>query len=116
GAKLDALADAAGQKVVQKTGVSRGASDVDPALLKAVFDMPHPAKDADARALVPLAAGHYAMVVLSAVKPGDMSKVPAQAQDLLRQQMARAFGDADLDAFISTLRHGAKIQTAPQRL
>ncbi|HLI19142.1 MAG TPA: peptidylprolyl isomerase, partial [Rhodanobacteraceae bacterium] len=116
GAKLDALAQAAGQKVEQKTGVLRNASDVDPELLKAVFNLAHPAKGADTRALVPLAKGHYALVVLSAVKPGDPSKVPAEAQGFLREQMARSFGDADLQAFIAVLRKHSKIETAPQRL
>lgn len=116
GTKLDALAQAAGQKVEQKTGVLRNASDVDPELLKAVFNLAHPAKGADTRALVPLAKGHYALVVLSAVKPGDPSKVPAEAQGFLREQMARSFGDADLQAFIAVLRKHSKIETAPQRL
>ncbi|WP_289445562.1 hypothetical protein, partial [Klebsiella pneumoniae] len=70
----------------------------------------------DAHALVPLKAGHYALVALTAVKPGDASKVPAEAQGFLREQMARAYGDADLQAFLAVLRRQAKIETAPQRL
>ena len=116
GAKLDALAVAAGQKLEQKTGVQRNTEGIDPDLLKAVFEMAHPAAGADTRALVPLAKGHYALVVLSAVKPGDPSKVPAEARGVLREQMARAFGDADLQGFLAALRRAAKIETAPQRL
>lgn len=116
GAKLDALAGAAGQKVEQKTDVQRNAQGIDPNLLKAVFEMAHPAGGSDTRALVPLAKGHYAIVVLSAVKPGDPSKVPAEAHGFLQEQMARAFGDADLQGFLATLRKEAKIEVAPQRL
>ncbi|HEX7370588.1 MAG TPA: SurA N-terminal domain-containing protein [Rhodanobacteraceae bacterium] len=116
GTKLDALAQAAGQKVQQQSGALRNAQDVDPDLLEAVFKMPHPAKGADSQALVPLKNGHFALVSLTAVKPGDASKVPAQAQGFLREQMARAFGNADLGAFIHVLREHAKITTAPQRL
>jgi peptidyl-prolyl cis-trans isomerase D len=116
GIKLDALAQAADQKVEQKTGVLRTATDIDPDLLKAVFKMAHPAKDSDTRALVPLKNGHYALVTLTAVKPGDPSKVPAEAQSFLREQMARALGRAELDGFVAVLRKQAEIETAPQRL
>jgi len=116
GEKLDALAAAAGQQVQQKTDVSRNEASLDPELLDAVFKLAHPAKDADTRALVPLAKGHYALVVLSGVKPGDGSKIPEQAQGFLREQMARAFGAADLDGLMDALRKGAKIETAPDRM
>jgi peptidyl-prolyl cis-trans isomerase D len=116
GEKLDTLAQAAGQTVQQKTDVMRNAADLDPELLKAVFEMAHPAKDAETRALVPMDKGRYALVVLGAVKPGDPSKVPAEAQGFLREQMARAYGAADIEAFLDVLRSKAKIETAPQRL
>lgn len=116
GEKLDALAQAAGQTVQQKTGVLRNTTDLDPDLLKAVFEMAQPAKDAATRALVPMPKGRYALVVLSAVKPGDPSKVPAEAQGFLREQMARAYGAADIEGFLDVLRSQAKIETAPQRL
>jgi peptidyl-prolyl cis-trans isomerase D len=102
--------------VQQKTGVTRNAADLDPDLLKAVFEMAHPAKGADTRALVPMEKGRYALVVLSAVKPGDSSKVPAEAEGFLRQQMARAYGAAEFEAFLDVLRSKARIETAPQRL
>ena len=116
GAKLDALAQAAGQKVQQETGAMRDARNVDPDLLKAVFEMAHPGKGAGTQGLVPLKGGHYALVDLTAVKPGDVATVPAEAQGFLRQQMARAYGEADLQGFIDALRKHAKIETAPQRL
>ena len=116
GEKLDALAQAAGQTVQEKTGVMRNAADLDPDLLKAVFEMEHPAKGAETSALVPMQKGRYALVVLGAVTPGDPSKVPAEAQGFLREQMARAYGAADIEAFLDVLRSKAKIETAPQRL
>jgi peptidyl-prolyl cis-trans isomerase D len=116
GAQLDALAQASGQKVQQETGVLRNAENVDPDLLKAVFELAHPAKGAGTHALVPLKGGHFALVDLTAVKPGDTSKVPSEAQGFLRQQMAQAVGEADLQGFLEVLRKQAKIETAPQRL
>ncbi|HEY9110759.1 MAG TPA: SurA N-terminal domain-containing protein [Rhodanobacteraceae bacterium] len=116
GEKLDALAQAAGQTVQQKTGVMRNAADLDPDLLKAVFEMADPARNSATRALVPLEKGRYALVVLSAVTPGDPSKVPAEAQGFLREQMARAYGGAEFQAFLDVLRSHAKIEKAPQRL
>ncbi|HET7929856.1 MAG TPA: SurA N-terminal domain-containing protein [Rhodanobacteraceae bacterium] len=116
GTKLDALATAAGQAVQQKTGVMRNDTTIDQELLQAVFKLQHPAKDAATRALVPLANGHFALVVLSAVKPGDPSKVPAEAQTFLREQMARAFGMLDVIDYVDVLRKNTKVETAPQRL
>lgn len=116
GTKLDALATVAGQAVQQKTGVMRNDTTVDPELLTAVFKLQHPAKGAVTRALVPLANGHFALVVLSEVKPGDPSKVPAEALGFLREQMARAFGSLDVMGYVDVLRKNAKIETAPQRL
>lgn len=116
GTALDALAQTAGQKVQQKTEVLRNAQDMGPDLLHAVFKLAHPAKNGDTKALVPMGKGHYALVVLSAVKPGDSSKVPAEAQGFLREQMARAYGNADIEAFLDVLRKQSKIEVAKQRL
>jgi peptidyl-prolyl cis-trans isomerase D len=116
GTKLDALAQAAGQTVKQETGVLRNAQGLDPALLKSVFTLAHPAQGAVTQALVPLKDGHFALVSLTAVKPGDPATVPAEAHTFLREQMARAFGGADLEAFIAELRKHAKIEVEPQRL
>lgn len=116
GTKLDALATASGQPLQQKTGVMRNDTSVDPELLQAVFKLAHPAKDGVTRALVPLDKGHFALVVLSAVKPGDTSKVPAEAMTLLREQMAQASGAIDTIGFVRTLRKNTKVETAPQRL
>ncbi len=116
GTALDALATADSQKVQHEKGITRNDTAVDPKLLEAVFKLPHPAKDKPTRALVPLEKGHYALVVLSAVKPGDPSKVPAEAHAFLREQMARAYGSMDIEGFLKALRKGVKIETAPERL
>ncbi|HJP97211.1 MAG TPA: SurA N-terminal domain-containing protein [Rhodanobacteraceae bacterium] len=116
GTALDVLAKAAGQKVHQETGVVRNAQNVDADLLKAVFKLAHPAKGGDTNALVPMEKGHYALVTLTAVRPGDPSKVPDEAQQFLREQMARAYGNADIQEFIDLLRSHSKIEVAKQRL
>ncbi|HET9819694.1 MAG TPA: SurA N-terminal domain-containing protein [Rhodanobacteraceae bacterium] len=116
GTPLDAVAQQTGQSVQQKTGVVRSAQDVDPDLLKAVFELAHPAKGADTKALVPMEKGHYALVLLKAVKPGDPSAVPEQALGFLREQMGRAYGDADMQAYLDVLRKQSKIEIAAQRL
>ncbi len=116
GATLASLAAAAGQAVQAEPGVMRNAQQVDPALLQAVFKLAQPAKGADTHALVPLADGHYALVSLTAVKPGDVTKVPKEALAFLHQQMARSFGAAGIQGFIDVLRAHSKVQTAPERL
>jgi len=116
GSTLDALAKEAGQSVQQKTGVLRRAEDVDPGLLEAVFKLAHPSKGGGTKALVPMEKGHYALVVLNSVEPGDPSKIPQEAQQFLREQMARAYGNADIQEFLDILRSQSKIEIAKQRL
>jgi peptidyl-prolyl cis-trans isomerase D len=116
GSALEDLAKAEGQSVHQETGVQRNAQNVDPDLLKAVFKMAHPAKEGDTKALVPLDKGHYAVVSLTAVKPGDASKIPDEAKQFLREQMARAYGNADIQEFLDILRSHSKIEVAKQRM
>jgi peptidyl-prolyl cis-trans isomerase D len=116
GTSLDTLAKAAGQDVQQKSGVIRNAQGIDPDLVTAVFKLAHPAKGAETKALVPMENGHYALVVLHSVTPGDPSTVPQEAQAFLREQMARAYGGADMQEFIDILRDHAKIELAKQRL
>lgn len=116
GATLAALAPAGGPTVQQQTDVMRNAEGLSPALLKAVFEMPHPAKGGDTKALVPMDNGHFALVSLESVTPGDLAKVPPDAQAAVRQQMAQSIGNMELEAFIEVLRRQAKIETAPQRL
>ncbi|HET7610547.1 MAG TPA: SurA N-terminal domain-containing protein [Rhodanobacteraceae bacterium] len=116
GASLDALAKEAGQDVQQKSGVIRNAQGIDQDLVTAVFKLAHPPKGGDTKALVPMENGHYALVVLHSVTPGDPSTVPQEAQAFLREQMARAYGSADMQEFIDILRDHAKIELAKQRL
>lgn len=116
GSALQDLAKAEGQSVHQETGVQRNAQNVDPDVLKAVFKLAHPAKGGDTEALVPLDKGHYALVSLTAVKPGDPSKIPDEAQQFLREQMARAYGNADIQEFLDILRNHSKIEVAKQRM
>lgn len=67
-------------------------------------------------ALVPLKCGRFSLVTSPFVKPGDPAGVPAEARMFLREQMTRALGGADLEAFVAELRRHAKIEMEPQRL
>ena len=116
GATLDALAQAAGQAVQSQANLMRNAQGIAPALVKAVFEMPAPAKGGDSKVLVPMEKGHYALVSLESVTPGDSSKAPAEAQAFLRQQMAQSVGNMEINAFLDVLRRQGKIATASQRL
>jgi hypothetical protein len=53
---------------------------------------------------------------LNSVEPGDASKIPEEAQQFLREQMARAYGNADIQEFLDILRSQSKIEIAKQRL
>jgi peptidyl-prolyl cis-trans isomerase D len=113
---LDAVAKSAGQQVKQASTVQRTSSAYDPELLRAVFGMAPPVKGKDTRALVPLPKGRYALVVLTAVHPGELSAAPKQEKDILRGQMAQVIGLQDIDGLLASLRAHAKIEVAKDRL
>ena len=79
-------------------------------LLKQAFLMPHPAAGKSQFAAVDMQDGTFALLAVDKVQDGDLSKVPPEEHDALRQQMAQAYGAEATRELIEQLRAKTKIQ------
>ncbi len=115
GEHLATLAKATGRPLRRVSAATRRSSGLDPKLLASVFKLARPTAKRPTRALIPLGDGTYALVVLRAVNPGDVAKVPVAARSFLRQEMTEAQGAADVAAFLGALRSAGRVEVAAQR-
>lgn len=79
-------------------------------LLKQAFLMPHPLVGKSQFAAVDMGDGTFALLAVDKVQDGDLSKVPPEERDALRQQMAQAYGAEATSELIDQLRAKTKIQ------
>ncbi len=79
-------------------------------LLKQAFLMPHPLAGKSQFAAVDMGDGTFALLAVDKVQDGDLSKVPPEERDALRQQMAQAYGAEATSELIDQLRAKTKIQ------
>ena len=79
-------------------------------LLKQAFLMPHPAVGKSQYAAVDMQDGTFALLAVDKVQDGDLSKIPPEEHDALRQQMAQAYGAEATRELIDQLRAKTKIQ------
>lgn len=97
-------------------GVRRGQSGLAPALVQALFKMPHPGKDGHDFSLVDLGQGRYALVQLDAVHAGDLSGLKADERKQLAMQLAQMNAGEAMQEFIKVLRSHAKITLHKDRM
>ena len=116
GSSLDALAKSVGGNVKTIAVATPGTQGVDPTLLSAVFKLPAPAPKQRARSAVNLGQGRYALVEVTAVHPGDPSKLPAEQRAFLTTQIGQMQDAATTQAFLDALRRATTVQTAPDRM
>jgi len=79
-------------------------------LLKEAFLMPHPTAGKSQYAAVDMGDGTFALLAVDKVQDGDLSKVPPEERDALRQQMAQAYGAEATSELLDQLRAKTKIQ------
>ena len=116
GTGLDTLAKSVGASVQTANAATPSMPNLDPALLTAVFKLAAPAPGKSVPSAVDLGQGHYALVQLSAVHPGDVSKLPSGQREYIVSQLRQMQSGASVQAFLDALRRGTKIETAPNRM
>lgn len=79
-------------------------------LLKQAFLMPHPAAGKSQFATVDMGDSTFALLAVDKVQDGDLSKIPPEEHDALRQQMGQAYGAEATRELIDQLRAKSKIQ------
>jgi peptidyl-prolyl cis-trans isomerase D len=91
-------------------------SQVPAPLLTQAFLLPHPVADKPQLAMVDMQDGTFALLAVDKVQGGDLSKVPPEQRDSLRQQMAQAYGSETTRELVELLKANTKIKLNKARL
>ena len=112
GESMEAVANSLAGKVVSVSEAVRGRSVQVPApLLKQAFLLPHPTSAGKSQfAAVDMHDGTYALLAVDKVQGGDLSKVPADQRDALRQQMSQAYGSEASRELLEWLKSKTEIK------
>jgi len=115
GEPMSAVATSLGATVTSLSEATRQ-SQVPAPLLSQAFLLPHPATGKAEFAAVDMQDGGYALLAVDKVQGGDLSKVPAEQRESLRQQMAQAYGSETTRELIGLLKAKVKIKINTGRL
>ena len=110
GEAMPAVATAMGAQLKSVNEATRQGTDVPAPLLTQAFLLPHPAAGKSQYAAVDMKDGSYALLAVDKVQDGDLSKVPPEQRDSLRQQMAQAYGAEATRELLELLRANTKIK------
>jgi peptidyl-prolyl cis-trans isomerase D len=116
GEALDKIAGELKLKVEDQKDIGRNASNVDRKLVDDVFKFDRPQDGKPTSGESPLSNGDYALVQLTAVKDGDPSKVDAKTKEAARNTLRQGMGNLAVRGYIDSLRKGAKIEVAEDKL
>ncbi|MBS7457662.1 SurA N-terminal domain-containing protein [Coralloluteibacterium stylophorae] len=115
GADLPALAEAEGLALQEADDVGRSAASPAPELVRAAFDLPKPEEGAASYGLARV-GDRYAVVGVTEVGAGDLSAIQGPMRDMLRNQLAGAYGAVEVRAYLEALRRQYRVSTHPDRL
>ncbi|WP_430390339.1 SurA N-terminal domain-containing protein [Dyella sp. 20L07] len=87
-----------------------------PEVLERAFVLPHPAEGKPQFASVALHDGSNALVSVSKVQDGDLSKVTAEQRNALRNEMGQAYGVLATQEFLDALKAKTEIKIAVDRM
>lgn len=104
------LAKAAGVEVKTAAAVGRTDRTIDTDVLQYVFSLAAPAEGKQANGSVKTMKGDYAVVSLSGVHLGDLSKIPEEQRKAIATQLASISGDYDFKAYQAHLEEVSKIK------
>ncbi|PCI60285.1 MAG: peptidylprolyl isomerase [Gammaproteobacteria bacterium] len=104
GKELKTLLKALNATFEVKTAVSRNSSDVDRAISKAAFVLPHPVEGKVSASTVTLANGDLTIVEVQAVKQGEI-----KADESLAKQLNSQLAQSAYQNYIAALKADAKI-------
>ncbi|NMW23036.1 peptidylprolyl isomerase [Rhodanobacter denitrificans] len=115
GETMDDVAKSLGASITTVNEAVRHAQIPAPLLTQA-FLLPHPAAGKPQFAAVDMLDGTYVLLAVDKVQDGDLSKVPPEQRESMRQQMAQAYGYEATRELIDQLKAKTKIKINQQRL
>jgi len=116
GETLDAVAADAKVKPVEEKGIGRSASNLDHAIVEAVFNLERPQDGKPVIGRVGLADNAYALIALDSVADGDPSKLDAKTKEAARNTLRQGLGAEAARGFVDSLKKAADIKIAEDRL
>ncbi|WP_266167970.1 SurA N-terminal domain-containing protein [Dyella subtropica] len=116
GEDMAAVAASTGAPMRSSNEVTRSQREIAPELISEAFTLPHPAAGKSQFASVLEQDGSYALLAVDKVQDADLSKLPAELRDGLRQQMVRAYGGTATQEFIDALKAKTEIKIAKDRM
>jgi peptidyl-prolyl cis-trans isomerase D len=105
-----AVAQAAGLEWTVLEKSRRTAAGVDPAILRAAFDLPRPTASARSARSVDVAPSGVAVVIVSAVYDGDYAAMSDAERAQLRLQWSQSVGNLEFAALFESAREAASIK------
>ena len=96
--------------------VPRGAPMPSPQATEAYFQVPAPAQGKVSPGKAVLSDGSIVVFAVTGVTPGDPAKATAEQRQVLQQQLGRAGGIDDANAFVKAMRRQMQVKVAEDRL
>lgn len=96
--------------------IERTAANVPTEVVAAAFDLGQPEAGEHLQSPVSMSSGDRALIVLSAVEPGNPEAVSADRRVALQQQLLRAATNAELGSYGSSVQQRAKVRVPPDIL
>ena len=106
---IELIADENGLEVQKFSALTRSNGDIDWQLNQAIFKAAKPIDGKSTVIVVPSSTGAQAVVKLLLVTEGTMTESDKAKQDLAENNIAKAFGQSDFNAVLSSLRANADI-------
>ena len=105
-----------GYKLKEKTWVKRTTTELPREIITAAFNMPGVNDKKIVTKGITMSNGDYAIIALSGVKDGDVSKITKEDKKQLESNIAKAEGMDEYDALLQSLKSKAKVKTFPENL
>ena len=110
GEAMPVVAAAMGAQLKSVNEATRQGTNLPAPLLTQAFLIPHPIAGKSQFAAVDMKDGTYALLAVDKVQDGDLTKIPPEQRDALRQQMAQAYGSEATREMLELLRAKTKIK------
>ncbi len=118
-AKGESLKDIASAQKLQfneMPAMPRGMPVPTPQGNEAIFAVARPAEGKASPGRIALGNGAYAVFAVTKVSDGDLSKVPADQREGMKQQLIQLAGGMSSQAFVDAMRKQFKVQVMEERL
>ena len=116
GASLEELAEESGSEIKTEAAVGRSGVTVDPQIVAAAFELPHPEGGSTSKTRVALNGGRHSLVEVTGVSTAEQDAVDAASRQALQTQLAQSIASSETQAYLKALRAQFDVRLAPERM